>query len=1047
MANIAGKSRKKRTVILSSVMAFLLIAALVVNILAVTVFGEFLTRWFGSYSSYETSGLYDTGDYTPETLRAEEQAYSAQVAGEGSVLLKYDEDSALPYAAGTTFSLFGRASTKWMSSGTGSGGGNANGSAMTGDGTLRSVFEENGFHVNEQLWNFYANRTDNTGSGSYDYGSDEDYTIDEAPAGDLVQFESSFAGTSAVFVIGRTGGEGRDLARGMYQHTDIEEDKSKHYLELNSVELGIVEYLNSRFDDITVIVNTNNPFELGWVEEYENINAVLFVPGTGADGIAAVGKIFSGEVNPSGHLVDTFAFDALSSPAAQNCDEFLYYPEGEAPAAADTTDLYYYYITYAEGIYVGYKYYETRYEDYVLGQGNAGEYDYAATVQYPFGYGLSYTQFSYSQPSIVYDSSADEYTVTLTVTNTGDVAGKDAVQLYAQTPYTEYDVQHGLEKSAVQLVGFAKTEEIAAGGSQEVSIRFDRADLASYDDTLMIDGSEEEGGYLLEAGQYYIAVASDAHAAVNHILAAKGADTERMAGEGDASLVLDDIVVEEDDTSYSFTTQSDGTVTRISNKLQLADRRNDGSEGAEDFQYLTRSDWIGSFPVPDGAVSATVSEYGNAITESNVGGYVYYRDLSRENYNKIRSTESNNPIPDSEYDSMTIAFGTGAEANTFYQMRGLDYDDEAWDAILSRITYSKLTQLIVNAGYGTTVVNDIGKPSTSESDGPSGWRSNATSAGYTFPCGLMLAQTWNAPLAKMQGTYMGLEYQVGLVEYTAWYGPAMNIHRTPFSGRNFEYFSEDAFLSGAMGREMATGASEQGITPCIKHFAFNDNENHRGDRSNDLDTGNGSVGDFGICVWTNEQAAREIYLKPFDMTLNADPITMRYQDTNGDIVTREIAPCNGIMTSFNRIGYTWAGGEYNLITGIVREEWGFDGYIVTDMDKGSYMDTEQMLRAGGDAKLNNLETEGKQDYNGELFVVNANSSNAIKYYAKQAVHHMLYAQTNSGITNRVENFGIPVYGVWLLMIDGAVLIGEGVLAFFLIRGIRKDRKANETGAL
>lgn len=1015
---------KKKIAILSSIVAIILVLCIVVNVLALSVFSGAIEYVMGGIElkKGDTSTLdlaYYKSSHDSNALKTAQEELSREIGKNGVVLLEKREGSGYPYAAGTTFSIFSHSSVDWIAGGTGSGGG-------TSKHTLKAAMEAGGLKVNESLWNFYnaGNGKNYTrGIGSINYGDNEDYSINECPVSVIKSengLEATFKGTTAMFVFSRTGGEGRDLARSMVQHTKIAEDQTKHYLEPDSVELGVIEYLQNNPDisEIVLVVNCNNAVELGWINGYSKIKTVFHVPGTGEDGIEGFIDVLTGKEAPSGRLVDTYAYDAFSSPAVQNFDESIFLLNGQKPDGMDT--MFYYYMVYAEGIYVGYKYYETRYEDAVLGRGNAGDYSYAACVQYPFGYGLSLTDFEWSNLNVA--ENGDTVAVTLNVKNNGDVASREVVEVYAQAPYTE----GGIEKASVQLVGFRKTEKLAPGASESVTVTFDRTELMSYD--------TESGAYILDPGAYYITAAKDAHAAVNNILRVKNPAAELIASPsertaGDASLVGTLSIVERE-------TFNDGG--KIENRLSDADWKNRDSS----FAYLSRSDWEGTFPKPIGELTSWVSVYSNRINNTNTAGYMYALNITQAEYDKIRGTESGNP-------------GTGASgAPTFSQasgielvdLRGRSIDDPMWDELISKMSAEDMATLITKNGYTVPKVNSINDPAQAMRDGPKGIL-------YTFPCEVLLAETWDPELAERFGELVGDECLNNTsVKISGWFAPAMNIHRTPFSGRNFEYYSEDGYISGIFGSATVRGASSKGLATFIKHFAFNDNEAHRGDRSNNLNSSadlkgdsvydssiyaglSEGVGDWGITIWLNEQAAREIFLKPFQMVLTSDAVEDTYYDRQVDEAgnttyeqkTYTHSTCLGLMTSFNRVGYTWAGGSYDLITGIVRGEWGYDGNILTDFDNGGYMSAYQMVEAGADCKLSFV---GAAEYDGSMYTVSVSDGN--KYsYAKNALKHILYTTVNSnamnGVIHGVESTFLPYHYFIVFALDLIALVGIALL--------------------
>ena len=947
---------------------------------------------------------YNKADYTAEEMAAVEQALNEEIVGEGVVLLK-NEDGNMPFAQGTTFSFFGRSSTKLM--------GNTwydialqMGFKADPGTTLRTTFTERGFSVNETLWNFYDSGNGSgygLGVGSVSYGDDEDFSINECPLS-VMESEAglleSAQGTVPVFVWGRKVGEGRDMPRSMYNHTDIPEDQAKSYLEPDSVELEILSYLNDNYDNVVLLVNSSAAMELGWVEQFENIKSVVYIPSAGNFGLYALADIFSGAINPSGRTVDTFAADALASPAAQNYGDYQYVTE-----SGEMTK--YNYITYQEGIYVGYRYYETRYEDVVMGTGNAGDYDYASQVIYPFGYGLSYTTFQWDNFSASWNG--DVCTVTVDVTNTGSVAGKDVVQVYIQSPYTDYDKQNKVEKAAVQLVGFGKTEELQPGEKGTVTVTFDREQLKAYDYTTAKT-------YILDAGDYYITAAANAHDAVNNVLAAKGYTTaDGMTAEGDPSFTDVYTVAAFDADTYSV---DSATGVAITNQFDFAD---------SGCTYLSRSDWQGTWPTHDGEVSSQISTWGNEINGADGASYTYVKTISDEDLAKLDSFDSLNPT-DASTITDTPVYGQD-NGLSLIDLRGKDYDDPLWEDLLDQLTPSDYQTIIATSGYGSAALDSVGKPFALDQDAATGLTGGGTGVSYSGT--IVLAQTWNQPLAERYGEMIGNQSLIG--GCVGWYAPAMNTHRTPFSGRNNEYYSEDGFLSGSIAAATSRGAASKGMYTFIKHFAVNDQENHRGDRN----------GQFGLATWSNEQAIREIYLLPFEMCVKNAPVTLSYveEDGNGGYVnaTRDYPAVTAVMTSFNRLGYTWTGGCYNLITNVLRGEWGFDGFAITDnANTGSptFMNAYQMIEAGGDAALTTTEYA--------VWEFDENDS-AHYHYGRQAMHNVLYTVANSkammGLMPGSE-FVTPMTMAEKILtgVNIAAVVIILALAYFIFRGFKPTKK-------
>ena len=958
-----GKRSAKRIVgiVASAALAAALVAVIAAANTVLPKFNQIINSYFGVEQSWDNSeanadGLdltYNKADYDRGSIAEAEKALDKDISGEGYVLLK--NDASLPLEAGTTLSFvsgnsrdLGVKAPSMLETTLGIESGSTD--------ALTPAMESAGFSVNKTLMDFYASGKGKDyvmGPGSVSYGDDEDFSINECPlsvmrdAGVL----DSMEGTTPVFVLKRVAGEGRDMPRSMYNHASSDEDRAKSYLEPDSTELEILQYLNDNFDNTVLVVNSNAAVELDWLADFPNIKSVLIVPSTGTYGAESLAGILAGQINPSGRTVDTYVADASKSPAAQNFGDYQYTDE-----SGNLTK--YNYVSYEEGIYVGYRYYETRYEDVVLGQGNAGDFDYAGEVCYPFGYGLSYTTFDWSGFKTSWSGKA--CTATATVKNTGDVAGRDVVELYAQSPYTDYDRANGVEKSAVQLVGYAKTKLLEPGESQEVSVTFDESELKAYD-------SEGAGTYILDAGTYYLTAAHDSHDAVNNVLAAKGASGTDAAGN--KSLVDTYVPANADVDTTTYATDS-LTGEKIENKL---------SDARGDVTYLTRADWEGTFPTHDGEPTSQVSTWGNEINGDDGASYTYGKTASADLLAKLDATDSGNPDVQGWDGELTYGANNGLK---LIDLRGLDYDDPKWSDLLDQLTPDDYETMILHAGYGTDYVESVGKPAGTDADSTSGWSWGGT--GMTFCNPMTVAQTWNQEIAYRLGNMIGNESLLGGA--TGWYAPAMNIHRTPYSGRNGEYFSEDSFLSGAMASQEVKGAAEKGVYTMMKHFAFNEQENHRGDRN----------GQYSMATWMNEQSARELYLRPFETCMKVGDVELNYLKQNSDgtyeNATRKIRACQGLMTAFNRIGTTWVGGSYNLISGIVRGEWGFDGFIITDnADTGVFMNGGQMIQAGADAKLTVSDPTATWSFD---------SSDPVTYrYAREAAHHLLYTMANGHSMN------------------------------------------------
>ena len=992
-----------------AVLAVVFIALIVAANAILPNYTQVINSYLGVEQGWDNSGVntegldleYSKADHkSREDLAAYEEELDKQIAAEGIVLLEND-DASLPLAEGTTLSFV---SGNSRSLGTGSAGILASTMGVEGEtvDAVTPAMEAAGLKVNQTLVEFYASGAGSEyvmGPGSVSYGDDEDFSINECPLSVMREAGvlDSLQGTTPVFVMKRVAGEGRDMPRSMYNHASNAEDQARTYLEPDSTELEILQYLNDNFDNTVLLITSNNALDLDWLAQFPNIKSVLYAPSLGTYGIDSLASVLAGDVNPSGRTKDTFAADPLSAPAAQNFGDYQYLDE-----SGELTK--YNYVSYEEGIYVGYRYYETRYEDAVLGQGNAGDFDYAAEVCYPFGYGLSYTTFEWSDFETAWDGG--ECTATVTVTNTGGVAGKDVVELYAQSPYTDYDRANGVEKAAVTLVGFAKTQLLEPGASQTVEVTFDESQLASYD----YQGAKT---WILDAGTYYVTAAGNSHEAVNNVLAAKGAAVEGNVAMT-ATYLPDNAEVD------AITYATDGlTGEKITNRLD---------DAAGDLTYLTRSDWTGTFPTHDGEPTSQVSTWGNEINGDDGVSYTYGKAASADLIAQLDSTDSGNP--DAQAWDGDLVYGA-ENGLTLIQMRGLDYDDPAWDDLLDQLTPEDYDVLITQAGYGTDYIASVEKPAGTDADSTSGWSWGGI--GMTFCNPAMVAQTWNVELAYELGICIGDESLYGGA--TGWYAPAMNINRTAFSGRAGEYFSEDGFLSGALASQEVKGAAEKGVYTLIKHFAFNDQENHRGDRT----------GQYSMATWLNEQSAREIYLRPFEMCMKVGDVEVNYVRETGDgtyeNATTTMAACQGLMTAFNRIGATWVGGDYDLITGIVRTEWGFDGWIITDnADTGVFMNAGQMIEAGADSKLTASDPTDTWTFD---------ENDPVQYrYARDAVHHLLYVMANTHCMNGAMPGSHYTSGVGGMQkadqirwgITGVAAVGLVAIAGLTVRGVLKSRK-------
>lgn len=867
-----------------------------------------------------------------EELKSHLGEISTQIEAEGAVLLK--NDGTLPLSTKEKVTVLGQDSVDPVYGGSGAG---SVDTSVVED--LYKGLEQAGFNLNKKAQEFYA-----TGDGSQyrktvpdAYGKGV-FGVNEAPISTFTdEVKDSFVEykDTAIVVLGRSGGESSDI-----QSTVLE--NGSYYLQLDEEEKSLLKYAKGNFGKVVVLLNTQNPLELGELDSI-GVNAVLWIGALGEKGASGVGQILSGEVSPSGRLVDTYAYDSFSAPAMQNFGSFGITNSKEAFGNS--------YMVYAEGIYVGYRYYETRYEDVVLGNEKAENYNYKETVQYPFGYGLSYTDFSYSDFSL--EEGENSYTAQVTVTNDGDVKGKHAVEIYMQSPYTEYDKENNIEKSAVELAGYTKTDEIEPGKSQTVTVDIPKEIMKTYD-------ANGVGSYIVDAGDYYFTVGTDAHNAVNNILAAKGYTiSDNMDEDGNKDFTAKVTVAEQDNTTYAV---SQATGNEISNQFSDIDMQTYDSE----FVYLSRSDWEGTWP-------ATYADGNWEAPEEFVKGL---------------------KIPEIE-DDVTEAPVTEADGDEIYTVADLmeiEYDNPAWEDMISQMSVEELDKLVRVGGYATVGVDSIQLPSTQDKDGSAGISNTLVGgkSGTSYPPSIVLASTWNDELAEEKGRCIG-EDSI-LLGVSGWYAPSMNIHRTPYSGRNFEYYSEDNFISGKMGAAEVRGAQSKGVIVYMKHFALNDQETNR----------------MGVAVMSNEQTARQIYLNPFEITV------------------RE-GNAHGAMVSMNRIGNKWTGAHYGLMTETLRNEWGFEGVAITDQasfDVFAYEDLRAGLAAGTDLWLN-TDTElwklSKDDMN-DTVVTNM----------QRAAKNIVFAVSRSNAMNGLSSTSkiVKIIPVWQI----AVYAASGILTLLALAG-------------
>lgn len=843
--------------------------------------------------------LLSKGDVTSEAAVQASQAtadITEEVESEAVILLK-NEGAALPLGGNAKVNVFGStAGNNFSYGGTGSGAGDESKNV-----TFYQGLENAGIQANPALKAFYdANAKASQQQALGLVGTD--WNLYELPQSDydqpLIDDAKSYSDT-AVVVFTRKGGEGYDLPIDMADYEGSEAGRS--YLQLTPNEEALLDMAEKNFGRVVVVLNSPNPMELGRMDD-EAVDAVLWVGTPGATGCNAIGKVLAGEVNPSGKTVDTFAYDLTSAPSYYNVGDFSYSNTEAGNAAifagsgdAATGNLPNYYVNYAEGIYVGYRYYETAAAD--------GFIDYDSTVQYPFGYGLSYTTFDQRLDDVADDGTT--ITATVTVTNTGSVAGKQVVEIYAAAPYTK----GGIEKSSVALAGFDKTKLLEPGESQTLEVSFAREDLASYDYT----GAKAEGGaYVLEAGDYGIQLQTDSHNVV-----------DKKTIHVDSDVIYDD--------AHDGKRESD---------LVEAKNRFDAAGSDADLTYVSRADWAGTMPTERTPVSSEASE-------------------------KILDALNNKePLDNSETEDVTFGAKNGLKLS---DMRGLDYDDPQWDKLLDQVTLDEMKILVGNAGWMTAGVKSVDKPALVECDGPNGINNIIGQVNGTQLTGQSnLGYTWNAELAARVGELFAQEAKA--LNIAGVYAPAVNMHRSAFGGRNCEYVSEDALLTGKIVAAEAKAIQGQGVYCYLKHFAVNDQETHRADSG-------------GLVTWLNEQSLREIYLRPFEICVKE-------------------AGNTGMMSSYNRIGATPVAESKELLTDVLRGEWGFKGAVITDCTMAAdTSDVNYSVRAGNDLNLNYLQDT--------KMTVDTTETAAGHQALRRATKNVLYMVVNSDALESTHNLDMP----------------------------------------
>lgn len=858
------------------------------------------------------------------------------VQSEAVTLLKND-DSNLPLS-GKKVNVFGWGSTNPVYGGTGSG----SMSKQYKTVSLLDGMKQAGLKTNTELSKLYTDyRKDRPEVGMFA----QDWTLPEVPAkqySDKLVSDAKDFSDEAVVVLTRVGGEGADLptdmkAKGItYKNNSKDYDdfqKGESFLQLSKTERDMIDLVTSNFKKVTLVYNGANTFQFDFLNDYPQIQSVVWCPPAGQTGFSALGEVLAGETNPSGKTSDTFLKNLTKSVSYNNFGKFEYTNMADKAAkykgfTGDDVTAIPGFVNYSEGIYVGYKFYETASDE--------GLINYDDTVAFPFGYGLSYTSFDQKLDSVKYKGG--KVTVTATVTNTGDKAGKDVVEVYYNPPYTD----GGIEKASKNLAGFEKTKELQPGESQKVTVKFDDDDMASYD----YKGAK---AYMLEKGDYDISIQSDSHHVIDH----------------KAITVKDTVTYDSDSNTHN------GDKTVATNQFD---------DVAGDVTYLSRADHFANY-----------KEATAAPTNFKMSDKAKETFYNNSNYDPKKFDKDSDKMP-------TTGAKNGLKLSDMY---GKDYDDADWDKLLDQLTFDDMDNLIANGGYGTQAVKSVGKIQLTDADGPASLNNNFTGVGSIgFPASTAFACTWNKDLAKQFGEMIG--DMAHDMHVAGWYAPAMNIHRNAFSGRTFEYFSEDSLLSGVMASSEISGAKSKGVYSFMKHFALNDQETKRTEM---------------LCTWTNEQAMREIYLKPFEMSVKE-------------------GGAQAVMSSFNYIGNTYAGADSALLQTVLRGEWGFKGFVLTDYFGGyGYQNADQEVRAGNDSMLATTKITNH---------ITDKSATSVKAM-RQAAHNILYTAANSWqYANGEPKVAIPIWKTAMYVAWGVVAVLVIGLEFLTIKRYLSRKKAVAT---
>ena len=925
-----------------------------------TILGQGQLHVVKAEGSEDWDTEYNTSKYSNTTdSRAAGASTTEKLCDDGFVLLK-NSNKTLPLATTTTIAPFGAGYQSPVYGGSGSG--NVN----TSDDYIVTPKEalSNDFALNTAIDGLTSGATieqltaaEGTTAISDSFGGRN--TIYYINSSVYSGHERACSGSTAVVMISRGGQEGQDLKSDAYS------DGTKHQLALSDYERNTIKFAHNNCEKVVVIINSSNVMELGELEDgdlKDSVDAILWVGGPGSTGFQSMADILCGKINPSGRTSDIYPESLLNDPATKNFGDFTY---NNVTGSDGTTKVGYF--EYEKGIYVGYKYYETASAESYL--------NYDDTVVYPFGYGLSYTTFNQELTNAT--QKGNDITVTVKVTNTGTVAGKDVVEIYYAAPYTSYDKENSIEKSSKNLIDFGKTSTLAAGASEDVSVTFGKDEMASYS-YKHDNGDGTKGCYILEAGDYTIYAGKDSHDSWGNDTVKIGTtevydnDNPRQSEKDSQSILNDDGTAS--DTPEKAKADSSAKFVAATNQFEESNSYMEQS----DITNLSRSSFSTTQPTKP---TSTSKDLGSTYVTN-------YNNMSSAGFNVETNADIGNVSTSKAYDNSDVTVEDSGY--TLSNLRGKSYYDSEWDTLLNQIDYSdstvqtELATMLYYGAYNTAVLNCVGKVSTKDYDGPAGFSSfmdiSSSFLMNDYCSEVVIASTWNKDLAKEMGNSVGQEaITYGL---SGWYAPGLDTHRTAFGGRNFEYYSEDGVLAGKISANVVSGSADQGCYAYIKHFAMNEQETRRNLSS----------------MWANEQAIRETYLKPFEICVKEARSTLNYtSDSKGTKSSKVVRGCSAVMTSYTMIGTKMSASNYSLTNSVLRDEWSFEGMVITDF--GPAVNYDAMIRSGNDFLLN-------ASWTGEpakITFLTDYTSNTAKHTLRQSVKNICYTVVNSNAYNGIAH--------------------------------------------